>query len=277
MGDLDVPIDVVQLDDGYEAEIGDWLRVSDRFTSLEAVASRIRRAGRRAGIWVAPYLLGGRSSTLTEHPDWVIGGRDAPADAGWNWGQRVYGLDATHPGAQRYLREVFGTLRDLGFDFFKLDFLYAGAMPGPRHDGSDPVSAYRAGLGVIREAVVDAYLLGSGAPILPSVGLVDGMRVSPDTAPERGAPAGDPAHPSGRTFLVTGEARAFQHGRFWVNDADCLIVRPAVEDREMLAEHVERFSGLRMSSDRLADLDEWGLATTRRLLASVPPERFIPS
>jgi len=277
MGTLDLPIDVVQLDDGYEAEIGDWLGLSDRFTSLETVVARIHGAGRRAGIWVAPYLLGGKSRTLAAHPEWVIGGADAPADAGWNWGQRVYGLDATHPGAQRYLREVFGTLRGLGFDFFKIDFLYAGAMPGPRHSGTDPITAYREGLEVIREAAGDAYLLGCGAPILPSVGLLDAMRVSPDTAPEWEPPSGDLAHPSGRASIITGRGRAFQHGRFWTNDADCLIARPAVEHREELAEHVERFGGLRISSDRLADLDAWGLETTRRLLASVPAEPFIAS
>jgi len=39
-----------------------------------------------------------------------------------------------------------------------------------------------------------------------------------------------------------------------------------VERREEWAEHVERFGGLRCSSDRLESLDDWGLATTRRLL-----------
>ncbi len=277
MGELDLPIDVVQLDDGYEAQIGDWLELSERFASLEAVVARIRAAGRRAGVWVAPFLLGGKSRTLAEHPDWAIGGPDTPVDAGRNWDQRVYALDTTHPGAQAYLRSVFGTLGDIGFDFLKIDFLYAGAMPGPRHAGVDPVTAYREGLRVIRAAAGDAYVLGCGAPILPSVGLVDAMRISPDTAPEWEPPSGDLAHPSGRASILTGESRAFAHARFWVNDADCLIVRPAVERREALAEHVERFGGLRMSSDRLADLDDWGLATTRRLLSSVPAEPFVPS
>src|SRR4051794_9362835 len=31
--DLDLDIEVVQIDDGYEAEIGDWLELSDRFAS----------------------------------------------------------------------------------------------------------------------------------------------------------------------------------------------------------------------------------------------------
>jgi hypothetical protein len=47
-----------------------------------------------------------------------------------------------------------------------------------------PLTAYRRGLEIIRAATgPEGDLLGCGAPILPSVGLVDAMRVSPDTAP----------------------------------------------------------------------------------------------
>jgi len=44
-------------------------------------------------------------------------------------------------------------------------------------------AAYRNGLKVIREALGDAYLLTCGAPILPSLGLCDGMRIGTDVAP----------------------------------------------------------------------------------------------
>jgi alpha-galactosidase len=36
---------------------------------------------------------------------------------------------------------------------------------------------------VIREAANDAYILACGAPILPSLGLCDGLRVGPDVSP----------------------------------------------------------------------------------------------
>jgi alpha-galactosidase len=50
-----------------------------------------------------------------------------------------------------------------------------------------------------------------------------------------------------------------------------------VERRHEWADHVERFGGLRASSDRIADLDAWGLARTRELLANPPPEPFVAS
>src|SRR6266508_3470016 len=46
---LDLPVDVVQIDDGWEAEIGDWLMPSGRFGSLPGIVDRIRDTGRRAG------------------------------------------------------------------------------------------------------------------------------------------------------------------------------------------------------------------------------------
>ena len=69
----------------------------------------------------------------------------------------------------------------------------------------------------------NAYLLGCGAPILPSVGLVDAMRVSPDTFHEGGEDGSQGLR--GRMSL---EARAWQHGRLWTTDPDCLVARPRV-------------------------------------------------
>lgn len=262
--ELELAVDVVQIDDGYQAEIGDWLLLSDRFVSLADVVTDIRRHGRRAGIWVAPFFLGERSATFAAHPDWAIAG----ADPGTGWDQQLHALDVTHPAAEAYLREVFGSLRALGIDYFKIDFLYAGAMGG--------IAAYRHGLRVIREAIgPDAYLLGCGAPILPSVGLVDAMRVGPDIAHHMEPEDGDLSQPSQRAAARNSRARAWQQGRFWVNDADCLVAGPHVERREEWAEVVATCSGLRGSSDRLRGLDEWGLATTRRLLRGGIVEPFV--
>ena len=262
MARLDLPLDVVQVDDGWQSGIGDWDAYSDRFRTLPGLVRRIRESGRRAGIWVAPLTVGSASRLAREHPDWLVG------DGGRNWGQSLHGLDVTHPAAAAHLLASLDALRSLGIDFVKLDFLYTGALPGRRHEDLSPVGAYRRGLTLVREALgEDAYLLGCGAPLLPSVGLVDAMRVSADVInPEDEEPG---------FVRLRGEqairSRAWQHGRFWVNDPDCLVARPGFTLRQHWADLIDTFGGLRSTSDRIDDLDGWGLETTRRLLSTAPP------
>jgi alpha-galactosidase len=268
MDTLDLPVDVVQIDDGYQKALGDWLTLSGRFRSRAGIADAIRARGRRAGIWTAPFLVDPASDLAAEHPDWLV--QDAGGGflhAGRNWGHDLCVLDTTHPEAAEYLASVFRTLVSEGYDYFKVDFLYAGALDGVRHSGADALTAYRDGIRLIREAIgSQAYLLGCGAPVLPSIGLFDAMRVSPDTAPHRRPEADDYSQPGQDPAEFTGVGRQWQHGRLWVNDPDCLMARPAVETRERWAAHVEATGGLVASSDRLLSLDQWGVETTRRLL-----------
>jgi alpha-galactosidase len=257
--EFDLPVDVVQVDDGWQADVGDWLGLSGRFSSLPDLVRRIHDHGRRPGIWLAPFLATARAGVVRDHPDWF------PHWAGVNWDSELRGMDPSGPGPRGYLREVFERLRGLGFDYFKIDFLYAGALAGD-------LSVYRSGLELIRDAIgPDAYLLGCGAPILPSVGLVDAMRVSADIALWYASPDADPGQPSQFGAELSTIGRAWQHGRWWVNDPDCIVARPEMEQRERWATTVGRYGGLRASSDRIAALDEWGLETTRRLLSTVPP------
>jgi len=258
---LDLPVDVVQVDDGWQSGIGDWDAYSDRFRRLPDLVARIHDRGRRAGIWVAPLTVGSNSRLARDHPNWLVG------DGGRNWGQSLHGLDVTHPGAAAHLRASLHALRDLEIDYVKLDFLYTGALHGRRYEDVSPVAAYRQGLAVVREAFgKDAYLLGCGAPLLPSVGLVDAMRVSGDVMNRADEPA-PLGRPRGERAI---RARAWQHGRFWVNDPDCLVARPGFELRRQWAHLIERFGGLRSASDRIDDLDAWGLRTTRHLLSDAP-------
>jgi alpha-galactosidase len=258
LAEHDLPADVVLLDDGWSLGLGEHLRPAPRFGPLEPVVRAVDDSGRRAGIWLAPFLVGAGTTVAREHPEWLVGG------AGRNWHQDLVGLDLTHPGVRDLLRSRLEPLVELGIRYFKLDFLYGAAVPGPRHSGEDPVAAYRSGLRLLRDVLgPDAYLVACGAPILPSVGLVDGMRVSPDTFHEGGEDGS-----RGLRGLMPLAARAWQQGRFWVNDPDCLVARPSYRLREPWAEAVTGFGGLRSTSDRIAELDEWGLQTTRRLLGS---------
>jgi alpha-galactosidase len=269
MTSLDLPVGVVQLDDGYEACVGDWLLPSGRFSDLPSLVSRIRASGRRAGIWIAPWLVGRSSELFAAHPDWVVRdpGSGDPVRAGHVCRDDCAALDVTHPAAAAYLTSVLGTMRDWGIDYFKADFCYAGAYEGRRHEAMAGVSAYRRGLGLIRDAIgPDASLVGCGAPTLASAGLVDAMRVGPDIAADYLPTQPHLSLPSQRNAARNVRARAWQHGRFWNNDPDCLMLRPGVERRGDWAAVVRDCGGLRSSGDGLDQLDAWGLETTRELL-----------
>jgi alpha-galactosidase len=262
--DADLGIEVVQVDDGYQMEIGDWLEYRAAFGDLDEVARRIIDTGRTPGLWTAPFMVGENSDLARQHPDWLV--PDVVA-ADHHWGQRIRVLDVTHPEAAEHLVEMFATLRERGFAFHKIDFIYAGAMVGRRHDDVTGIEAYRRGLQLIRQgAGDDAVILGCGAPMLPSIGLVDAMRISPDVMPAWEPDLGDISQPGMRSALAAGRGRAWMHGRLWVNDPDCVLVRPEVERPEPWAEYVETLRGLAVSSDPLPRLDGTHLDRTRALM-----------
>jgi len=182
----DLPFDVLQIDDGWQVKVGDWVP-NEKFPSgMQALAAKIRASGRTPGLWLAPLLAVPSSDLFHQHRDWLL--RDADGKlvpAGHVWGEPLYALDTTHPGALDWLGALMEQVRAWGFDYLKLDFLYAGALPGVRHVDIPREAAYRQGLQAMRAAMgADAYFLACGAPILPSFGLCDALRVGPDVAGE---------------------------------------------------------------------------------------------
>jgi alpha-galactosidase len=151
---------------------------------MDGLAARIKATGRKAGLWLAPLLVVPSSILYHEHPDWILRDESGkPVSATFNWGEQLYALDTTHPAVLDWLSALMKQVRAWGYDYIKLDFLYAGALPGKRHVDMPREAAYRQGLSVIRDALGEqAYLLTCGAPILPSLGLCDAMRIGPDVA-----------------------------------------------------------------------------------------------
>jgi len=179
----DLPFDVFQVDDGWQVSIGDWEPNAKFPSGMSGLATRIRATGRKAGLWLAPLIVVPSSNTYHQHRDWLLHDKSGRlVSAGFNWGEQLYALDTTHPGALEWLAALMKKIRLWGYDYAKLDFLSAGALPGKRHMDMPREAAYRNGLKVIRTALDDAYLLTCAAPILPSIGLCDALRVGPDVA-----------------------------------------------------------------------------------------------
>lgn len=180
----DLPFDVLQVDDGWQISIGDWEANAKFPSGMKGLAEKIKSTGRQAGLWLAPLIAVESSHLFREHPDWFLhDARGKLVSAGFNWGDHLFAVDTTHPAALEWLAALMKQVRAWGFDYLKLDFLYAGALPGERHVDMPREVAYRQGLKMMRAAMgQDAFFLSCGAPILPSLGLCDALRVGPDVS-----------------------------------------------------------------------------------------------
>ncbi|QAU12813.1 alpha-galactosidase [Halorubrum sp. BOL3-1] len=278
-----IPVDVVQIDDGYTEAFGDWRSIADGFEDMSAVADDIATAGYRPGLWLAPFCVESDADLYADHPEWFVteptdatgDGPGTPVDGGFRAGSALYGLDTTHPEVLEWLRETVSTVVDeWGFTYLKLDFLFAAALPGERYDAAATrVEAYRRGVEAVSEAAgEDAFLLGCGAPMAPSVGLFDAMRVGPDTDPTWETPGESGSQPGLKNAVRNTLTRNFLHRRWWLNDPDCQLVRDTSDltaaEREAFAALVAGTGGVNVFSDRLAEI---GPAGRRLLERSIPP------
>jgi len=180
----DLPFDVLQVDDGWQMKIGDW-KANGKFPKgVSVVAEKIKSKGKQAGLWLAPLIAVQSSQLFKENPAWFLKDLNGRfVSAGFNWAEPLFALDTTHPDVLDWLASLMRQVRNWGFDYLKLDFLYAGALPGVRHANISRELAYRQGLKTVRDAMgEDAYFLACGAPIIPSIGLCDAIRVGPDVA-----------------------------------------------------------------------------------------------
>ncbi len=281
-----LPLQLFQIDDGFTPEMGDWLVVKPQFPrGMAPLLAEIRAAGFRPGLWIAPFVVGNRSRLYQEHPDWVVQDREAGGPlvqmrfyGEFRWHKRseeYYILDATHPDAFAYLRQVFRTWRQVwGCDYFKTDFMHFGSEHGPEHaryhrPGLTRIEIWRRVATMIREEIGEALWLGCGCPLWPAVGLVDAMRIGRDMVVswdgERAA----------RSILGDLQRRNFANGILWQMDPDCLLLRERfhhLDDGELraLALYAGLAGGALITSDSLAELPPERLRLFRFLL-QLPP------
>lgn len=232
------PFEVFQLDDGYQATIGDWTRTNDKFPSdLDDLATAIAAEGRRPGLWLAPFLVRPDATVAVTDPDWIAQVRPGkPLIGMWHpvWGGEALTLDTSNPEVVAHLTDTAREIVDAGFTYLKLDFTYAPAADGVYADPSlTPAERVRAGYDAIRAgAGDDTFLLGCGAPLGAVVGVVDGMRIGADVdpswalAPERRrAPGYDQGEPATAHAWCNTLTRSFLHRNLWLNDPDCVMLR----------------------------------------------------
>lgn len=213
-------IEYIVIDDGWQRGYGDWEASSRFHGDLKRIVKKIREHGFIPGIWVAPFLVDYYTPLGLRTPQALA--KDKNGNIEWsemgNGGRGI--LDPTSPDGEVFLRNVFGRLRDIGFEYFKVDFVrkLCTAETFQRGDGRKLTPVVR-GMQIIREAIgSDAYLLGCGMPIQAGYGLINANRISGDIS-------------TYWSNILTGARQLatqyWMHGKSWVNDPDFLIVRNA--------------------------------------------------
>ena len=269
-----LPIEFFQIDDGYQNEIGDWTVVNEKFPrGVRFLAEEIKKQDLRPGIWLAPFLVRKKSSFFTLYPEAVL--KDAkgnPVAAIWNplWGfDYTYTLDVTHPKSIEFLETLFQTFtRDYGYNYLKLDFLFSASLQGvPYNKRLTPAERYRQALELIRKVVgKNTFLLGCGAPLIPSIGIFDGMRIGCDVTPFwypeiKRRLLSDKHALSTEKGLINTINRSFMHRNWWLNDPDCLIVRKEKNKMNpaqtiLMATVMAMSGGILLVSDNLVTIEQ---------------------
>jgi alpha-galactosidase len=282
-----LPLDWIQIDDGFERRPGDWFSFKQTFPQGVAPLSRdIQACGFKPGLWLAPFIVHPRSRLAQDHPDWLLRGRfNRLVNAGFLFDNTfMTALDLTNLAALDYACQVVHTaVHDWGFQYLKLDFLHAAALPGKHKDPTlTRAQVLRRGLQALRQAACkDTFLLGCGCPLGPAIGLVDAMRISSDVS-DAWAPQiksvkfffqDEPDLPSARNAIHNTLARASLHRRWWLNDPDALLLRPdshlTLAETQALATVIALSGGSLFLSDDLTNLPEERLSIARSLLPPI--------
>ncbi len=179
---LDTRFNLCQIDDGYETFVGDWLDVDkNKFPEgLEPIVKRIKEKGFKAGLWLAPFVVETKSKIYQEHQDWIR--KDEKGNnviAGGNW-SKFYTLDIENPEVVAYITKCLTHYMDMGFDFFKLDFLYSIGLPN--YDGLSRCQAQNKAYKLLRDILKGKLILGCGANIINSYRNFDYLRIGPDVS-----------------------------------------------------------------------------------------------
>ncbi|WP_207890601.1 glycoside hydrolase family 36 protein [Vibrio sinensis] len=302
MSRLNDSLEYVLIDDGYQAAMGDWLLTApcygrdtqytqdiqetdcaqnDRdgreesdvkgIEGIRTTIEQIKQMGKKPAVGVSPFIAQSESQIFQSHPEWFV--RDVNARllraedvtyAGWRntpW----YVLDTSNTEVQEHLTRFIRVMREeWGVELFKLNACYWGALKGERfQSGITGIQAYRLGLKAIAQGAGDALLLASHAPLWPSLGLVDIMRISDDVMRDE------------RRFEQTAKEiflRSWQHNRLWMIDPDSatLVSLPnQATERKYYEFHRDVLlasGGVLLSGDPLMELTSFAKLSLEKLL-----------
>lgn len=182
LNNIDKRFNLFQIDDGFETFVGDWLNIDkNKFPNgLKEIVNKIHSKNLYAGIWLAPFVVEEKSEIYKRHKNWLL--KDKLGNlikAGSNW-SNFYPLDLENADVKNYITKCLQYYISLGFDFFKLDFLYAISLQTPSNKTRAQVNneAYK----FLKNILKNKLVLGCGAILSSSINIFDYLRIGPDVS-----------------------------------------------------------------------------------------------
>ena len=262
---LDKRFNLFQIDDGYETFVGDWLDIDkNKFPNgLNEIVNKIHDKGYKAGIWLAPFVAEEKSKLFKEHIEYFK--RDSKNNlvkCGGNW-SGFYLLDIDNNEAMEYVKKCLQFYVDLGFDFFKLDFLYSVSLP--RYYDKTKAMATEQAYKLIRDVLKDKLVLGCGAIPFTSGLYFDYLRVGPDVSlifdDVWFMSMAHRERISTKTTIQNTIYRSIFDKHLFLNDPDVFLLRSdnihlSNEQKDSLLTINSLFGSVLMTSDNIANYDE---------------------
>ncbi len=230
--DSQIPLDIFQIESGYQKRIGDWVDVNQKFPSgMKYIAERIKEQGYHPGIWLAPFVCEGKSEIYNEHPEWLLeDAKGQPIKVGKDHKSKgwLYALDFYAYGFKDHLRKVFETILDeWGFEMVSLDFLYAVALRPSRDKSRGQIMTEV--LAFLREVVGDRWVLGDRLPFGSAFGQVDFCRIGSDVTPywDKGKITRFHKSEYASVFnsIMNSMIRCTLNGKVFLNDPEVFMLR----------------------------------------------------
>ena len=276
-------LEYIQVDEGYQKYHGDW-EGNERFPhGMKWLSERIRSLGLKPGIWLSPFVISEPTEVFAKHPEWLLKQADGlPMRVGpWpdentDWAKnenpKRYGLDISHPDAQKWLYNLFDTIgNSWGYEMFKIDFVAWSLLSAKKYYDSayTPAIAYRKGFQIIRDAIGNEKHINDCGPGPISVGLIDSMRIELDQNYGFADAAWQQYFLDSSSSGPAAAKRYYFNRRTWINDADhvCISLLSITQARAA-ASIIALSGGNIISGDRLIDLDNSRMEILKKVFPS---------
>jgi len=208
------------VDDGWQYCYGEW-EANPLFKSgMKSLADKITKMGFEPGLWFAPSIIEPHAR-IAQWDSWMLAKGESGLPALVFRCMERYGfvLDPSLPKVQKWIFELFKRYTEMGYKYFKLDFLES-TLRAPVFANTKAVPRGK----IVRKIVEQAYnaaagkadILGCNYPFTAGNKFVDAARVSADIHAHWDSVCDN-------VFSIA--ARFWSNGKFWINDPDFTLCR----------------------------------------------------